>query len=496
MPITKAYLSATIICIVLLIPIPLVIHAHWMLLDDQLIVDHRLWPLDSQWNDIFHRMGRDALAYGVYYRLLSLAAHLHAPLYYLANYSFYAGTVVLLSIVVWSTTRNAVLTALAGLAAALASSGPEVFMTLFKTEEQMMFFVALFLFLMSRARPIPILLAATASLSIVFGKETAVPLFAGGLAGLLIWLLSPGARARDAWRSIGAILTGVALAFVYRHAVGIKSPTAGSYTGSLLTLKDAASIWFATKFYLFYTSDVFVLLAIGFLAGLVALIRREGSPAGFFALGAAAAVAAFYIALINFLQIYYIYPVGLLAPVAIACLAPKVRALRIATIAALALGVIASAPEYYNRLLAFHYVPAAEHRMMAAIAGLPKGVTVAIPYAPDSEMSSNIGILMRDLWRREDIRFATGGAPGAQYLLVLSEGPRSWRIGGRGLPNRTLEPSDEWRRKFAIGPLVVSGGETLKLWVPPRIVLLFGLPRAGFADLTFGWEIFKIEKPT
>jgi hypothetical protein len=493
---TRAYLSATIVCIVLLIPIPLVIHAHWMLLDDQLIVDQRLWPLGSQWNDIFHRMGRDALAYGVYYKLLSLAAHLHAQRYYLANYSFYAGTVALLSLVVWSTTRDAVLAALAGLAAALASPGPEVFMTLFKTEEQMMFFVALFLFLMSRARPIPILMAAIASLSIVFGKETAVPLFAGGLVGLLIWVLSPDARAEDACRSIGAILTGIALAFVYRYAVGVKSPTAGSYTGSLLILKDTASIWFATKFYLFYTSDVFALLTVGFLVGLVALIRREGSPAGFFVLGAAAAVATFYIALINFLQIYYIYPIGLLAPVAIACLAPKVRALRIATIAALASGVIASAPEYCNRLFAFHYLPAAEYRIMAAIAGLPKGVTVAIPYAPDSEMSSNIGILMRDLWHREDIRFETGAAPGAQYLLVLSEDPRSWRIGGRGIPNRTPEPSDEWRRKFAVGPLVASGGETLKLWVPLRIVLLFGLPTAGFADLIFGWEIFKIEKST
>ena len=79
---------AAIVATALLLPVPFILDAHWMLIDDQLVVASRLWPLDSPWQASFHEAGRDLVALGLYFKTLALAFGLSATAYYAGSYGF------------------------------------------------------------------------------------------------------------------------------------------------------------------------------------------------------------------------------------------------------------------------------------------------------------------------------------------------------------------------------------------------------------------------
>ena len=191
-------------------------------------------------------------------------------------------------------------------------------MTLFKIEGYMMLWIAAFIVkLVSGRRRTAPAMVVTAFLSIVFGKETAVPLFLGGFTGLaVVWWKS---RSPDIPRAILAGASGIAAAFLYRYAIGVRSPMTGSYSSMLLDMRSPGSLGDTLLTYTFAASDVFILLIGAMVAAALAIYRGRPSPAGMFAVGAAASVLIFVLTMISYQQVYYVYPVGLLAPVAHAC---------------------------------------------------------------------------------------------------------------------------------------------------------------------------------
>src|SRR6516225_7088712 len=110
-----------------------------MWLDDQMVVGAQLWPPGSAANQSWHLAGREFIAHGAYFKLLSMMFPLQPFWYYFANYLTHVAVVGFAALVVWRATRSTLATALAVLTAGLASTGPEVFLTLLKQELQMTF---------------------------------------------------------------------------------------------------------------------------------------------------------------------------------------------------------------------------------------------------------------------------------------------------------------------------------------------------------------------
>ena len=132
--------------------------------------------------------------------------------------------------------------------------------------------------------------------------------------------------------------------------------------------------------------------------------------------------------------------------------------------------------------------------MLAAIASLPRGATVALPYSQQVEMFSNTGTLLGTLWSRDDLRLVHNER--ADYCLILTEGPDNWRIGGRGLYGRMADPTEVWRKRCGANQTPVrAGGESIHVWIPPRVSWLLGpLGSMGPAKLTFDWELTRIDR--
>ena len=85
-----------------------------------------------------------------------------------------------------------------------------------------------------------------------------VILIAGGATGLsLAWIWMPPSRVAIQRAGI-ALAVGVALALVYRYAVGVRPPSSGSYSGKLFGLQPLSAMRDALRIYLFVASDVFL----------------------------------------------------------------------------------------------------------------------------------------------------------------------------------------------------------------------------------------------
>jgi hypothetical protein len=81
-------------------------------------------------------MGREYIAHGLYYRLLSYVFPRQPFWYYFTNYLLHVCVIGLSTRIVWQATRSWAAAVLCTLTGGFASTGPEVFLTLFKDELQ------------------------------------------------------------------------------------------------------------------------------------------------------------------------------------------------------------------------------------------------------------------------------------------------------------------------------------------------------------------------
>src|SRR5262249_50173310 len=133
-----------------LVGLPAVWNSHWIWMDDQIVVGHQLWPLDSAANRMEYAAGRQLIAHGLYFKFLSLVFPLQPFSYYLANYLMHLAVVGLAARIVWRTAQSRLATSLAILTTGFASTGPEVFLTLMKLELPMMLWLLISILLVQR----------------------------------------------------------------------------------------------------------------------------------------------------------------------------------------------------------------------------------------------------------------------------------------------------------------------------------------------------------
>ncbi len=380
-----------------------------MWLDDQIIVGGQLWPPDSLINRTLHAKGREYIVHGLYFKLLSFILPLRPFWYYLVNYLMHLSVVALAGWVVWRASRSRLAATLAILTAGFASTGPEVFLTLLKLELPMMLWLLVSLLLVQRllrpdqVRPLGALvaLAITTFLSGTLGKETFVILPAGLVAALVATALT-GLRPPLPGRllaALGASCVGVVAVLVERQLAGVHSIAAGTYTGKLLVFHPTlAGSLMRADIYGYQAGDAVLLTAISaaLCTGCIvaAMFRRRGlSAAQVVAITCAAAASAqvaFNIVLLDFVQVYYLYPAAILSAVALACLWPAEtagpqrlkRAGRAGLTAVLAGMTILTVPTFALRVYAQNTIPNLEWNLMRAIAATPPDSLVLLPFSP------------------------------------------------------------------------------------------------------------------
>ena len=327
--------------------LPAVWNSQWMWIDDQIVVGEQLWPPESTFNQSYHEMGREYIAHGLYFKLLSLVLPLQPFWYYFVNYLLHVYVIGLAAWIVWQATRSGAATALCMLTAGFASTGPEVFLTLLKNELQMTLWLLVALLLVQRVmrteRPrytwTLVALAAATFLSGMLGKENFV-ILPVGLAGGLVCVALTARRLKLARRLLTAVLSasiGAAAVFVERYLSGTFSIADGSYTGSLIVFPPTlAGSLERARLYEFQAGDAMVLAIVAALAcgGCImaaALRNRDLTHAQTVAITCAAAAATqvvFSLVFLSCVQVYYLYPAAILGAVALACLWPTGSAQR------------------------------------------------------------------------------------------------------------------------------------------------------------------------
>jgi hypothetical protein len=503
-----------------------------MWLDDQMIVGSQLWPPDSIVNRSLHAKGREYIAHGLYFKLLSFILPLRPFWYYLVNYLMHLGVIGLAGWVVWRASRSRLPTTLAILTAGFASTGPEVFLTLMKLELPMMLWLLISVLLLQRllradrGRPVGLLavLVVTSFLSGTLGKETFVILPAGLIAALVASVLarSPPAMAARLFAAVGATCLGVVAVFVERHLLGVRSIAAGGYTGKLLVLHPtlAASLERA-NIYAYQAGDVLLLTGVAAVlcvgCVVVASFRKRGlSAAQAVAItcgAAASAQVAFNIVLLDAAAVYYLYPAGILSAVTLACLWPaeaggprRLKQVGRAGLAVVLAGTaILTLPTFVLRVYFQSAIPATEWHLIRVVAAVPPHSIVLLPFAPKAEMIGNTSVLAQYALGRSglDVRSALGPDTAARVARARAAGRpvfvafvydfgENWMVGVRDAAQKTraetlvllarhgLSPLCR-DRGGALGPFSVTVSRVMLAW-PPILNIRFGV----------GWELDRL----
>ena len=512
--------------------LPAVWNSHWMWIDDQIIVGAQLWPPDSIVNRALHAMGREYVAHGLYFKLLSLILPLRPFWYYLVNYLMHLGVIGLAGWVVWRATRSRLATTLAVLTAGFASTGPEVFLTLLKLELPMMLWLLISLLLLQRllradrGRPVGLLvvLVVTTFLSGTLGKETFVILPAGLIAALVASVLA-GSRPPQVGRLFAAACAtclGVAAVFVERRLLGVRGITNGSYTGKLLVLHPTlAALLGRADIYSYVAGDAVLLTAISAVLciGCVvcAAFRRRGlSAAQVVAITCAAAASAqvaFDIVFIDFVTVYYLYPAGILSAVALACLWPGEvsgprrlkQAGRAGLAAVLAGTTIVTLPTFALRVYAQNAIPEMEWHLIRAIAATPPHSLVLLAFPPGAEMIGNTPVLVQYALGRNhiDIQSALGADTAARlaraeaarrpvFLAFVYDFGENWKVGVRGVAQKTRKETLALAGRHGIQYICRDLGGTLGPWSITISRVPLGWPLIQHIRFGYGWELDRL----
>jgi hypothetical protein len=412
--------------------------------DRQIVVGAKLWPPESDFNISSHMQGRESIGQGLYFKVLSFVLPLQPSWYYLADYAVHVCAIGLAALLVWQSTRAGVATAFCILTAGFASTGPEVFLTLFKQELPMTLWVLVALLLVlhlmrpdpPRLRGTPVALVVATFLSGTLGKENFVVLPLGLAAGLACaaWMAP---RSRLVGRLLAALLftsIGTVAVFVERYLVGTRSIVEGTYTGKLFDFHPtlAASIERA-KIYVFQAGDAIVLAAVAAVACaacVAATIYRKHDLTASHVVAITCAAAAvtqvvFNVLFLKVVQVYYLYPVAVLATVALACLWPAAsenigaalglarwtRSCRVGLTTALLGIAVLTLPTFALRIYAQNVIQASEWRLMSAMADLPPYSLVLLGFPPEAEMIENSALLLDRVLGRGDIKIETAFNP-------------------------------------------------------------------------------------
>jgi hypothetical protein len=522
--------------------LPAAWNSHWMWIDDQIVVGSQLWPLDSDLNISSHMQGRESIAQGLYLKLLSLVLPLQPSWYYLTNYAGHICVIGLAALVVWQSTRAGIATALCILTAGLASTGPEVFLTLFKQELPMTLWVLIALLLVlhlmrpdpSRLRGTLVALATATFLSGTLGKENFVVLPLGLTAGLVcaVWM-APGSRLAD--RLLAALLftlIGTVAVFVERYLVGTRSIADGTYTGKLFDFHPTFAASFErAKIYVFQAGDAIVLATVAAVACVACVIvtvyrKRDLKTAYVVAITCAAAAVTqvvFHVFFLKVVQVYYLYPVAILATVALSCLWPATsvgigaglglaRWTRFSRIglSAVLLGIaVMTVPTFALRIYAQNVIQASEWRLMNAMADLPPYSLVLLGFPPDAEMIENSSLLLDRVLGRADITIETAFSPTNTarlseayaegrplYLAFVYEPGENVKVGIRGVTQYSRAQNLALAASYGIGRICPGPRETVGPWpftvsrvfpsLPPLLTIRFG----------YGWEVDRVIPPS
>ena len=513
-----------------------------MWLDDPMIVGAELWPPNSPVNQGYHAAGREYVAHGLYFKLLSLVFPLHPFWYYLVNYITQVCVVCLAALLVWRTTRSATITCLAALAVGFASTGPEVFLTLFKLELPMTLWVLVALLVLQRlltagpgrfgarmgAMALATFLAGTR------GKENFVILLAG-LAGTLV---ASAVLARPPrvvlGRLAGAVFAasiGAAAVFMERRWLGTSSVADGTYTGRLIEFSPTlAASRQHMEVYWFHADEPILLATVAAVAILVRVclagFRKRGlSSSEILACVCAAAAMAQVVFDVVFLKqvlIYYLYPASVFGAIALACLWPTVaRGVKLAPIyfvsslswriglAAFLIGITAlNLPIFALRLYVQSAIPAIEWRLLSAIAATPPHSLVLLGFPGATEMVTESHILFQHALGRSDISIgsafdsnvaelrAKASADQRQVVLAFVDEPgENWKIGLRGVGQKSRAEILALAAANGIDVVCPLDHEALGphlITVPAVFLPLFPMMPIHFG---YGWELDRLPAP-
>ena len=211
------------------------------------------------------------------------------------------------------------------LTAGFASTGPEVFLTLFKDELQTTLWLLVALLLVQgllrterfRYTGTLVALGAATFLSGMLGKENFV-ILPTGLAGSLICAALITRRPKLPGRLFVAVLVtfiGAAVVLVERYLVGTYSIADGGYIGSLFVFHPTLAISLErARQYEFHAGDVMALVIIAALAcggsiTTAALRKRDLTSAQIVAIACAVAAATqvlFNLVFLSWVQVYYL----------------------------------------------------------------------------------------------------------------------------------------------------------------------------------------------
>jgi hypothetical protein len=533
--------AVSVLIVVALCGLPAVANSHWMWIDDQMVVGSQLWPPDSILNQKWHTQGREFIAHGLYFKLLSLIFPLRPFWYYLTNYVTHVGVVGLAACVVWRATKSGAATALCTLTAGLASTGPEVFLTLLKQELHMTLWLLVALLLLQRLlRPICswhagtlAALAIATFLSGTLGKENFVILTVGLVAALTCVALTD-TRLRLAGRLLAAVVStsiGVTAVFVERRLLGARSIADGGYTGSLLVLQPTlvASLERETT-YRIQTGDVLVLVVVAAIACVGCVVaaiyrKRNLTTAQVVAITCAVAAVAqvvFNVVFLAFVQIYYLYPAAILGTVALACLWPTSDHVgagrgpacwkwfgRTGLTAVLAGTAILTLPTFAVRVYAQNVIPAMEWHMMQAMAAMPPHSLVLLGFPEDAEMIENARVLLQHELGRGDITIESAFDPDNAvrlsdayaeqrpvFLAFVYEPGGNWTVGVRGAEQKSRAEIMALAAAHGIGRVCpdlreILGPTSTIVWrifpsLHPMLKVQFG----------YAWEVDRLPPPS
>jgi hypothetical protein len=531
-------LTALALVVVSLCGLPAVWNSQWMWIDDQIIVGGQLWPPESALNQSYHAMGRDYIAHGLYLKLLSFVFPLQPFWYYLTNYLLHLCVIGLATWIVWQTTRSEAATLLCTLTAGFASTGPEVFLTLFKDELQMTLWLLVAVLLVQglmrteqfRCTGTMVALAAATFLSGMLGKENFV-ILPIGLAGGLICTTLMARRLQLPGRLFAAVVStfiGATAVFVERYLVGTYSIADGGYTGSLFVYRPTlAATLERARIYQFQAGDVMALAIIAALAcgGSIitaSLRKRAITSAQIVAIACAVAAATqvlFNLLFLSWAQVYYLYPAAILAAVSLACLWPAgssqsgatrgLQFCRAGLSTVLLSTVILTLPTFALRLYAQNAVQALEWRLITAIGATPPHSLVLLGFRPEAEMIENVGVLLDRVLGRSDITVGSAFDPGTAahlskayaerrpaFLAFVHSHSSNSTIGGRGIAQRS---------RAEILALAAANGidrvcpELLETMEPREITstrVHFKLPPIVTIRFGYGWELDRLLPPS
>jgi hypothetical protein len=509
-----------------------------MWIDDQIVVGEQLWPPNSITNQSYHAMGREYIAHGLYFKLLSFVVPLRPSWYYAANYVLHVCVLGLSTWIVWQATKSAAATALCTLTAGFASTGPEVFLTLFKNELQMTLWLLVALLLVqrlmqtgrSRRAGTLAALAIATSLSGIFGKENFVILPAGLIGGLACATLTDRQH-KPPWRLFVAVVfasIGAAAVFMERYMLGTYGIADGSYTRSLLVSHPTVTASLnRARLYEFQAGDVMALVTLAALVCggsiVVATIRKRYlTPTQIVAIAcmtAAVIQVLFHLVLLSCVQVYYLYPAAILATIASTCLWPTGSVqnrlgsgsawsmrIRRAGLAAVLLGtVILTLPTFALRLYAQNTVQALEWRLITAIGATPPHSLILLGFPPSAEMIENTGMLLEHVLGRNDIAIGSAFDPANARLLSRAYSERrpvflafvhspssNSKIGGRGLAQRSRTEILALAAAHGIDLVCPELRETLEPWEITATRVYSRLPPIVTIQFGYGWELDRL----